>query len=160
LERINIDLQVQNSIVPTAVSLARFKVSGKLPTLQVNLSDTKYKSLMRLIDVCVPKFEGDADKEPPPPTTRTVSGAFQLPSGLFGQPETEYNIDDEDEDVNDDDDDDDEGSVSREDLFFEAEDGSSEVRIFLSCGLAPHIILFSVPSCINTYSNSTSRLII
>lgn len=121
---------MQNSIVPTALSLARFKVSGKLPTLQVNLSDTKYKSLMRLVDVCIPKFEGDADKELAPTATRTVSGAFQLPSGngLFGQPEIEYNIIDDDED-DEDDDDDEEGSVSREDLFFEAEDGSSEVCV-------------------------------
>lgn len=126
LERIDIHLQVQNSIVPTALNLARFKVSGKLPTLQVNLSDTKYKSLMRLVDVCIPKFEGDVEKESPPTNTRSISGAFQLSSGLFSQPEIEYNIVDDDDD-DPDDDDDDEGSASRDDLFFEAEDGTSEV---------------------------------
>ncbi|KAJ7169902.1 vacuolar protein sorting-associated protein 13 [Mycena filopes] len=92
LERINLDLQVQNSIVPTAFNLAKFKVSGHLPSLQVNLSDTKYKALMRLID---------------------------LPAGLFSQSETEYNVADEDEEGDDADDD---ASNGGEDTFFEAND--------------------------------------
>ncbi|KAG5647989.1 hypothetical protein DXG03_007023 [Asterophora parasitica] len=116
LERISIDLQVHNSIVPSALSIARFKVSGKLPTLQINLSDTKYKALMRLIDVCIPKF-GDEDSRSlhsAPPAK--FSAGFQLASGLFGPSETEYNI----EDASDNDEDD-----SREDIFFEADDGTS-----------------------------------
>ncbi|KAJ7492621.1 vacuolar protein sorting-associated protein 13 [Mycena latifolia] len=102
LERISLDLQVHNSIVPTAFNLARFKVSGHLPSLQVNLSDTKYKALMRLVDVCIPKF-GDS--------------TFQLPSGLFSQADTEYNVDDEDDEADD-------ASTGGEDKFFEADDGS------------------------------------
>lgn len=91
LERINIELQVQNSIVPTAYSLSRFKVSGKLPSLHVNLSDTKYQSLMRLIDVCIPNFDqGNAAPAPPAPTTRQANTTFQ---GLFGQKGIEYTID-------------------------------------------------------------------
>ena len=121
LERINIDLQVQNSIVPSAFNLARFKVSGTLPTLQVNLSDTKYKSLMRLIDVCIPKFEDNYQAEIPAPPVRNVAGSFQLASGLFGQTETEYNIDEDEDELDD-------SSGAREDQFFEAEDGTTEVR--------------------------------
>ncbi|KAF7339474.1 hypothetical protein MSAN_02161700 [Mycena sanguinolenta] len=98
LERTNFDLQVQNSIVPTALTLARFKVSGHLPSLQVNLSDTKYKALMRLIEVCIPKLGDDTAASAPPPLVKNGSNAFQIPSGLFGQSDTEYNVaDDEDE---------------------------------------------------------------
>ncbi|KAJ6604648.1 vacuolar protein sorting-associated protein 13 [Mycena vulgaris] len=119
LERISLDLQVQNSIVPTAFNLARFKVSGKLPSLQVNLSDTKYKALMRLIDVCIPKFGQDtAGASAPPPLVKHTSSAFQLSSGLFSQAETEYNVYDEDDDADDD------ASTGGEDKFFEADDGS------------------------------------
>ncbi|RDB28887.1 Vacuolar protein sorting-associated protein 13 [Hypsizygus marmoreus] len=124
LERINIDLQVHNSIVPSALSLARFKVSGKLPTLQANFSDVKYKSLLRLIDVCIPKFGNDEeDTKRPPPATRTTSGGFHLASGLFGLPETEYNVDEDGDDGNKDRDE--EADTSREELFFEADDGTS-----------------------------------
>ncbi|KAJ7783787.1 vacuolar protein sorting-associated protein 13 [Mycena maculata] len=118
LERINLDLQVQNSIVPTAFTLARFKVAGKLPSLQVNLSDTKYKALMRLIDVCIPKFGDDAgEPSAPPPLANHVSSAFQRPSGLFTQSGTEYNVDDDDDDADD-------ASTGGDEKFFEADDGS------------------------------------
>ncbi|KAF8216245.1 hypothetical protein K438DRAFT_1748990 [Mycena galopus ATCC 62051] len=119
LERTNFDLQVQNSIVPTAFTLARFKVSGHLPSLQVNLSDTKYKALMRLIDVCIPKLGDDVAASAPPPLVKNGSNAFQIPSGLFGQSETEYNVADEDDAEEDDDD----ASAGGEDKFFEATDG-------------------------------------
>lgn len=95
------DFEVQNSIVPTAYNLARFKVSGNLPTLQLNMSDTKYRSLMRLIDVCIPHFGDDAPKKlqvprvpkngfplsPLPPT-------FPLP-GVFRAKETAYMVEDQ-----------------------------------------------------------------
>ncbi|OSX67568.1 hypothetical protein POSPLADRAFT_1064162 [Postia placenta MAD-698-R-SB12] len=97
LERITLDFQVQNSIVPTVYSLPRFKVSGRLPSLQANLSDSKYKALMRLIDVAIPNFD-DAEA----PTIRPTMGPqlphnFRLPSGLFGNTETEYNVEDGDD---------------------------------------------------------------
>ncbi|TFK57082.1 DUF1162-domain-containing protein [Heliocybe sulcata] len=100
LERINLDFQVQNSIVPTAYNLARFKVSGSLPTLQINLSDVKYKSLMRLIDVAIPHFD---DGEPETVTVSesskggNMSNAFTLSSGLFGQAEADYSIETDEE---------------------------------------------------------------
>jgi len=120
LERISIDLQVQNSIVPSALNLARFKVSGKLPSLQVNLSDTKYKALMRLIDVSIPKFDNDSDNKkvgalaPKNPTNFPL-----VPGGLFGPVEKEYHIDDDDDGVD----------SSKEEQFFETDDGSPEVWI-------------------------------
>ncbi|KAI0094888.1 vacuolar protein sorting-associated protein 13 [Irpex rosettiformis] len=97
IERVNIDFLVQNSIVPTAYNLARFKISGQLPTLQLNFSDTKYKSIMRLIDVTIPQFDSD-NVEPTRPSKATTS-AFRLPSGYFGATEKEYGIEDEDEDT-------------------------------------------------------------
>ncbi|KAF7306925.1 hypothetical protein MIND_00485000 [Mycena indigotica] len=116
LERINIDLEIQNSIVPNAFNLARFKVAGHLPSLRVNLSDTKYKTLMRLIDVCIPKFGNDTSPTPPP-LPKTVSSAFQLPS-VFGPTSGEYHVE-EDEETEDKEEEDD-------DAFFEATDGSPQ----------------------------------
>ncbi|KAE9408077.1 vacuolar protein sorting-associated protein vps13 [Gymnopus androsaceus JB14] len=126
LERINIDLQIQNSIVPTAFNLARFKVSGKLPSLQVNLSDTKYKSLMRLIDVCIPKFDDPSEvEEPTLPRQGSQIGHFPLvPGTLFSQAEQEYHVD-EDED-GDDKAANTSGSQDEEEEFFEADEGVSE----------------------------------
>ncbi|TFY80723.1 hypothetical protein EWM64_g3289 [Hericium alpestre] len=91
IERITIDLQVQISMVPSAVTLSRFKVSGTLPRLQVNFSDTKYKSIMRLVDVTIPKFEDG----PPEPKGQWPSGpgGYQLSTGLFNLASTEYTID-------------------------------------------------------------------
>lgn len=131
VERINIDLSVQNSIVPSARSLTRFKVSGNLPALQVNFSDTKYKSLMRLIDVAIPHFGGDSDQKkqeqavPSRPPNFRPQSSFQLSSGLFGQGGTEYNIDEDDDKgttdhINDDD-----------EHLLDAEDGTVEVRLKL-----------------------------
>ncbi|KAH9937704.1 vacuolar protein sorting-associated protein 13 [Fomitopsis serialis] len=100
LERITLDLQVQNSIVPTAYNLARFKISGHLPSLQVNLSDTKYKSLMRLVDVSVPHFD---DNESTTSHPTVSSGEYlKLPSGFFGaSEEAEYNVDDDEHEDHD-----------------------------------------------------------
>ncbi|KAF7791866.1 hypothetical protein EIP86_002890 [Pleurotus ostreatoroseus] len=96
LERISIDLQVSNSIVPTVYNLARFKISGHLPTLQINLSDTKYKSLMRLIDVAIPHFDDDSEAVlARPAIVPDKSSAFRIRSGFFGPSEREYDIDDD-----------------------------------------------------------------
>lgn len=74
---------------------------------------------MRLIDVCIPKFgDDDAAASTPPPLVKNASSAFQIPSGLFGQSEPEYNVEDEE------DDEDDAASANEEDKFFEAPDGS------------------------------------
>ncbi|GAA5969299.1 hypothetical protein JCM11641_007543 [Rhodosporidiobolus odoratus] len=67
LERTSLKFLAQNCILAEAPNLTRFKVSGSLPTLQVNLSDRKYKSLMRMIDVAIPKF-GEPDPKNAPTT--------------------------------------------------------------------------------------------
>ena len=95
------DFEVQNSIVPTAYNLARFKVSGNLPTLQLNMSDIKYRSLMRLIDVCIPHFGDEALKKPRVPRApksefplSPLPPTFTLP-GVFRAKETAYMVEDQ-----------------------------------------------------------------
>ncbi|KAG6381178.1 vacuolar protein sorting-associated protein 13 [Boletus reticuloceps] len=123
LERTNIDLQVQNSIVPNAFTLARFKVSGNLPSLHVNLSDTKYKTLMRLIDVTIPRFGEESEKsykpKSSPPYTETESMVLPLSAGLFSPTGLEYNVDENQSETE-------LASTNRDDIFFEASDGTSE----------------------------------
>lgn len=95
LERISINLQIQRSIVPTAVTLPQFKVSGTLPSLQANISDTKYKSLMRLIDVAIPVFDKKVPSDITLRSSKGLSTNFQLPT-FFGRGDQEYHVDDED----------------------------------------------------------------
>ncbi|KAL0934633.1 vacuolar protein sorting-associated protein vps13 [Colletotrichum truncatum] len=59
VERINVDFVVETSILPKAPNLTKLKVSGHLPLLHATVSDTKYKNLMRIIDVAIPKFGRD-----------------------------------------------------------------------------------------------------
>ncbi|KAG7099216.1 hypothetical protein E1B28_001083 [Marasmius oreades] len=99
LERINVNLLVQNSIVPTFAQLARFKVSGNLPSLQVNLSDTKYKALMRLIDVGIPKFGVSTREDSLPPPAKTPD--FPLaPARLFSVNDIEYHMEEAEDNEN------------------------------------------------------------
>lgn len=91
LERTNINLQLQNSIVPNISNLSRFKISGVLPHLKINFSDYKYKALMRIVDVCIPKFdEGRQDSW----TVQTGdTRAFLMAPNIFGQSNLEYYAD-------------------------------------------------------------------
>lgn len=73
LERINLDFTIHNSILPKAPNLTKLKVTGHLPTLRVNFSDRKYKTLMRIIDVAIPNF---GDETPTPDVQATV---IQMP---------------------------------------------------------------------------------
>ncbi|TQS33464.1 hypothetical protein Golomagni_06190, partial [Golovinomyces magnicellulatus] len=57
VEQINVDFVVETSILPKAPNLTKFKISGHLPLLHATFSDSKYKNLMRIIDVAIPKFD-------------------------------------------------------------------------------------------------------
>jgi vacuolar protein sorting-associated protein 13A/C len=59
VDRINMDFKVEICIVPKATDLTKFRVSGNLPILHASISDAKYKNLMKLIDVAIPKFDSD-----------------------------------------------------------------------------------------------------
>jgi vacuolar protein sorting-associated protein 13A/C len=75
VDRINMDFKIEICIVPKASDLTKFRVSGNLPILHASISDAKYKNLMKLIDVAVPKFDDDA------PAKQVVEGA-KGPSNL------------------------------------------------------------------------------
>ncbi|TFK77101.1 vacuolar protein sorting-associated protein 13 [Pluteus cervinus] len=120
LERTSLDFELQNSIVPTAYNLARFKVSGNLPTLQVNFSDSKYKAIMRLLDIALPKLGDDKPPKPLPQSAKNPQG-FILPAPFFGPSNSEYTV--HNENGSNDSEGDDDGAG---DEFFEAEDGSND----------------------------------
>ena len=129
LERINMSFSVQNAIV-NAPNLTRFKIAGELPELQVNFSDRKYKTLMRFIDVAIPKFGDDE----PAQTSNARLPAATRPSFRQRQIE-EYNLEDthsilSHRTAEPDHREDDESSVDGkgQDQFYEATDDTTEVR--------------------------------
>ncbi|KAM3559636.1 hypothetical protein MY1884_003345 [Beauveria asiatica] len=67
VEQINVDFVVATSIMPKAPNLTKLKVSGHLPLLHAMVSDFKYKHLMQIIDVAIPKL---GDEAPEPQQTR------------------------------------------------------------------------------------------
>jgi vacuolar protein sorting-associated protein 13A/C len=83
VDKINVDFVVETSILPKAPNLAKLKVSGHMPVLQVSASDSKYKTLMRIIDVAIPKL-GSSEAIPsqdgtPPKRPRLESSASSRP---------------------------------------------------------------------------------
>ena len=63
IDRINMDFVLETSIIPKASDLTKTRVSGHLPVLHASISDRKYKNLMRLIDIAVPKFDDDESSD-------------------------------------------------------------------------------------------------
>jgi hypothetical protein len=99
VEKIGMDFMIQNAIL-NVPELTKLKVSGHLPQLHVNLSDTKFselvflftdcpslmqfiESLMRLIDIAIPRNDTDAPESSSQPHTRPSSqtGGYQLVDG-------------------------------------------------------------------------------
>lgn len=113
LERIDLEFALQMSIVADALNLTRFKVAGKLPTLAVNVSNSKYNGLMRIIDASIPNFDRDAEEHDhhhppkvkaspsqangvPAVSSRPANTGMRLPSNLFGTSQAlEYNVEEE-----------------------------------------------------------------
>lgn len=128
IERINMSFSVQNAIV-NAPNLTRFKIQGDLPELQVNFSDRKYKTLMRFIDVAVPKFGDDAPAAGAPKVLPASSRPSFRPAKI-----EEYTLDDTRSIVSGEehhgvDKDDDDSSVDGKgtDQFYEARDDTTDV---------------------------------
>ncbi|CED84268.1 Vacuolar protein sorting-associated protein [Phaffia rhodozyma] len=131
LERINMTFLAQNAIL-NAPNITKFKVSGQLPVLQLNFSDRKYKTLMRFIDVAIPKF-GDDDPAQPPARPPLVSAASQsrhlsTRSGGFRQKPNieEYNLDENESVIEDTPDADAEADADGTDEFYEAPEITSD----------------------------------
>ncbi|MCJ1232023.1 hypothetical protein MMC12_008704, partial [Toensbergia leucococca] len=59
IDRINMDFVLETSIIPKATDITKTRISGHLPVLHASISDMKYKNLMKLIDIAIPKFETD-----------------------------------------------------------------------------------------------------
>ncbi|KAI9287283.1 vacuolar protein sorting-associated protein vps13 [Umbelopsis sp. AD052] len=57
VERIDMSFMVEMCILPKTTEMTRFRVSGHLPLLSVNFSDRKYRTLMTIIDLVVPRDE-------------------------------------------------------------------------------------------------------
>jgi vacuolar protein sorting-associated protein 13A/C len=141
LERIDLDFLVQLSMIADALNLTRFKISGKLPTLAVNISNSKYKGLMRIVDIAIPHFDDEEGGEiddghnarvatyhrDHDVSGRMLSPAdFRLPSTFFGRSDgPEYTVDDDDDDEA-------QADTSRDDKFFEAEEQNTEASRLLS----------------------------
>ncbi|KAF2471810.1 vacuolar protein sorting-associated protein 13 [Lindgomyces ingoldianus] len=75
VDRINMDFKIEICIIPKASDLTKFRISGNLPVLHASISDAKYKNLMKLIDVAVPKFENE---EPSKQVTEGAKGPSNL----------------------------------------------------------------------------------
>ncbi|KAK2879530.1 hypothetical protein FQN49_000784 [Arthroderma sp. PD_2] len=58
MDRINMDFVLELCIAPKS-TLTRTRISGHLPEFHASMSDTKYKNLMRLIDIAIPRFSPD-----------------------------------------------------------------------------------------------------
>ncbi|KAI0596932.1 vacuolar protein sorting-associated protein 13 [Biscogniauxia sp. FL1348] len=113
VDKINVDFVVALSILPKAPNLAKVKMSGHMPVLQVSMSDTKYKSLMKLIDVAIPKFtdpQQPTNTQHPPRRPRLLSSASShsrnlhersLPSNLFLTQQTAIILEDDSDDDDD-----------------------------------------------------------
>ncbi|TWU78464.1 hypothetical protein ED733_008917 [Metarhizium rileyi] len=56
VEKINVEFVVETSILPKAPNLTKLRVSGHLPMLHATVSDSKYKNLMKIIDMAIPKL--------------------------------------------------------------------------------------------------------
>jgi len=102
---------------------------------------------MRIIDVCIPNLDNKTAMEATTPQApaKLVSDTFQMPPTLFGHTETEYNVEDDGDE-----------STIREEQYFEADDGSSEVRltlifVFIYNGISSDL------TCINITLNSTFK---
>lgn len=84
IERIDMQFLVEMCILPGSTEFTKFKISGHLPLLSVNISDEKYKILMGIVDFIVPS----TDQEPPnlnekPPVHRIGSGSENIISERF-----------------------------------------------------------------------------
>ncbi|KAL6231310.1 hypothetical protein BDW75DRAFT_48238 [Aspergillus navahoensis] len=104
IDRINVDFVLEMCIVPKLTELTRTRISGHLPELHASMSDTKYKGLMKLIDIAIPRFDEEAQDTNPPKNkqgtsisnTRARSSSFQP----IGQRELPV-VDEEETDIED-----------------------------------------------------------
>ncbi|EXX73461.1 Vps13p [Rhizophagus irregularis DAOM 197198w] len=71
IDRINMQFNVEMSIIRHASNLTKFRVTGHLPLLKANFSDRKYKIMMNIIEKVTPK------------STNESTESIQFPSDKF-----------------------------------------------------------------------------
>ena len=91
IDRINMDFLLETSIMPKSTDLTKTRISGHLPVLHASISDSKYKNLMKLIDIAVPNFETDESLDggrtkAPVKNTKDVPAASQRADDVVGRP--------------------------------------------------------------------------
>lgn len=59
VDSITMEFELGMSIMPHAPNLTRTRVTGHLPLLQARLSDRKYKTIMRIVDIVIPKSDDE-----------------------------------------------------------------------------------------------------
>jgi vacuolar protein sorting-associated protein 13A/C len=87
------EISINISIVPTMLNLPRIKLQGHVPRLHVNLSDEKYKSLMQIIDVAVPRFDQRLESKDSITNPTSLSSRNDQPllhGNLFQEIDPEY----------------------------------------------------------------------
>ncbi|KAK4052926.1 Vacuolar protein sorting-associated protein 13 [Microbotryomycetes sp. JL221] len=125
LERTSLVFLAQNCILNNAPNLTRFKVSGSLPSLNFNLSDRKYKSLMKMIDVALPNFDDNKKADPttarvPAPVVRHTSFARSRTRAADDEEDTELHVHEETTDDGEEDGED--GEDTGKEKFYDTED--------------------------------------
>lgn len=88
IDQINMHFTIETCILPTDTTLTKFRITGNLPVLHASISDSKYKSMMRLLEVAIPNFsdESSPSKDPAPiaqrpdPPARSSSRRLSRPA--------------------------------------------------------------------------------
>ena len=90
IDRINMDFTLETSIIPKASDLTKTRISGHLPVLHASISDKKYKNLMKLIDIAIPKFDTDEslDGRTKAPTKDEASAENSRAADVLGRQRT------------------------------------------------------------------------
>ena len=101
IDRINVDFVLEMCIVPKVTQLTRTRISGYLPELHASMSDTKYKGLMKLIDIAIPHFDEAKDSSAKEETAAKQSTAVTRARSASFQPSVQRDLPvvDEDEDL-------------------------------------------------------------
>lgn len=102
IDRINVDFVLEMCIVPKVTQLTRTRISGHLPELHASMSDTKYKGLMKLIDIAIPRFDEGKDSADPASKAADEDGTVVVTrarSASFQPTRRDLPVVDEDEDA-------------------------------------------------------------
>ncbi|KAI9251543.1 hypothetical protein BY458DRAFT_17568 [Sporodiniella umbellata] len=77
VDRIDMNFLVELCILPGKTEFTKFKISGHLPLISVNVSDSKYKIFMKILDIVIPNNKEDTPKKEEPVPKDTSSNLLQ-----------------------------------------------------------------------------------